>query len=171
MKTKDGKKKMLEALRENHIVLAACRKTGISKSSFYRWCQDDPAFAAEAGAAIQEGIDLVNDAAESNVVVGIKNQDKDMTKFWLTHRHPAYADKIKIESDKPDEPLTLEEEEKMLKGLAAWRSLQEQDESDESEINKTNDKIYDKQNTNAEPSAGVGGNIQNQETAPSGDTT
>jgi hypothetical protein len=170
MKTKDGKKKMLEALQENHIVLAACRKTGISKSSFYRWCQDDPAFAAEAGAAIQEGIDLVNDAAESNVVVGIKNQDKDLTKFWLTHRHPAYADKIKIESEKPDDPLTPEEEEKMLKGLAAWKSLQEQDDSDESEINKTNNKNYDESKTNTESSTGTGGDIQNQEIAPSGDT-
>ncbi len=168
MKTKDSKNKMLEALRENHIVLAACRKTGISKSSFYRWCQDDPAFATEAGAAIQEGIDLVNGAAESNVVVGIKNQDKDLTKFWLTHRHPAFADKIKIESEKPDDPLTPEEEEKMLSGLAAWRLSQEQDESDENEINKTNNKNHDESHTESSP--GTGGDIQNQETAPSGDT-
>jgi len=94
MSTAKEKKKLLEALRENHIVLAACHKTGISKSTYYRWRQSDPKFAKAADVAMREGIDLVNDAAESNVVTGVKNRDKDLTKFWLTHRHPAYAERL-----------------------------------------------------------------------------
>jgi hypothetical protein len=90
------KERFLEALRENHIVLAVCRKTGISKSAYYRLRQSDPRFAKAADAAMAEGIDLVNDAAESNVVTGVKNQDDDMTRFWLKHRHPAYAERLML---------------------------------------------------------------------------
>ena len=93
MKVKD-KKRLLEALKENHIVLAACRKTGISKSAYYRARASDPKFAKAADAAMQEGIELVNDAAESNVIMGVKNKDDDMTRFWLKHRHPAFSDRL-----------------------------------------------------------------------------
>ena len=94
MSTAKDKKCFLEALKENHIVLATCRKTGISKSAYYRWRQSDPKFAKAADAAIDEGVQLVNDAAESNVVMGVKDRDDEMTKFWLTHRHPAFSSRL-----------------------------------------------------------------------------
>lgn len=105
------KKKFIEALRENHIILAVCHKTGVGKSSYYRWLKEDAEFAAAAGEAIREGIELVNDAAESNIVTEIKNRDKDASKFWLKHRHPAYSTKIQVETAKPDSDLTPEQEE------------------------------------------------------------
>ncbi|MDE1924955.1 MAG: hypothetical protein KGH79_02120 [Patescibacteria group bacterium] len=94
MSTAKEKKRFLEGLKENHIVLATCRKTGISKSAYYRWRQSDQKFAKAADAAIDEGVQLVNDAAESNVVMGVKDRDDDMTKFWLTHRHPAFSSRL-----------------------------------------------------------------------------
>lgn len=95
MSTKD-KKRLLEALKENHIVLAACRKSGISKSAYYRARTKDHKFAKAADEAMREGVELVNDAAESNVVTGVKNRDKDLTKFWLTHRHPAFSERLAL---------------------------------------------------------------------------
>lgn len=117
MKTNKGKKIFLEALKENHIILAVCRKTGIGKSSFYRWLKDDPQFATAVDEAIQEGLELVNDAAESNIVTGIKNRDKDASKFWLKYRHPAYSTKIQVEATRPDPDLTPEQQAIVLKAL------------------------------------------------------
>ncbi len=123
MKNASDKKKFLDALRENHIVLAVCRKTGVSKTTYYRWRQEDSAFAIEADLAIREGIELVNDAAESNIISEIKNRDKDASKFWLKHRHPAYATKVQIENKPPDEPTTPEED-------AAIRRIEEMLDTD-----------------------------------------
>jgi hypothetical protein len=109
MKPANSKKQFLDALRENHIVLAASRKTGISKTSYYRWRQEDPKFAKAADEAIHEGIELVNDAAEGTIVNAIKNQDTGSARFWLKHHHPAYATKIQIETAPVDDALTEEE--------------------------------------------------------------
>ncbi len=94
MRTNDEKKKLLEALKENHIVLAACRKTGIGKSSYYRFRKDDPKFAKKADEAIREGVALVNDAAEGTIVGAIKERSVDAAKFWLKHRHPDFKEQI-----------------------------------------------------------------------------
>lgn len=165
MKTPDDKKRFLEALRDNHIVLAACRKVDVSKTSYYRWRQEDPEFAKAADEAIAEGIELVNDAAESNIITAIKNKDKEASKFWLKSRHPAYAAKVRIESAQPEAPLTPEEDAKMLEGVAAWRSMQEQDD-DAGDITKTNNDNYE---PTPESTSGVDGNNPEQETAPGGD--
>ncbi len=95
MSIANDKKRFLEALRTNHMVLPACRKTGISKSKYYRWRQQDHKFAKVADEAMQEAIDIVNDVADSTIVNGVKDQDRDYTKFWLSHRHPAYAEQLK----------------------------------------------------------------------------
>ena len=94
MSTNDDKKKLLDALRENHIILAACRKAGIGKSTYYRLRKSDSRFARKADEAIQEGIALVNDAAEGTVVGAIKERNFDAAKFWLKHRHPDFRDQI-----------------------------------------------------------------------------
>lgn len=117
MKTDEDKGRLLDALRENHIALAACRKTGIGKSTYYRWRQEDPTFAEEADAAIREGVEMVNDAAESNIVTAIKNRDQEASRFWLKHRHGAYSTKIKVETTKPDTELSPEQEAIVRKAL------------------------------------------------------
>lgn len=94
MSTPNDKKRFLEALRTSHMVLPTCRKTQISKSKYYRWRQQDSKFAKAADAAIQEAIDIVNDVADSTIVNGVRDQDRDYTKFWLSHRHPAYAERL-----------------------------------------------------------------------------
>ena len=94
MSFSQDQKRFLEALKENHIVLAVCRKTGIGKSTYYRW-REDPKFAKAADDAMREGVALVNDAAESNVVSGVKNRDKAFTFYWLSHRHPEFSEYLR----------------------------------------------------------------------------
>ena len=109
MKDETDKAKLIEALKTNHIIYVACKKVGIGKSTYYRFREADLEFAAAADAALQEGIELISDAAESNIITEIKNRDKDASKFWLTHRHPAYATKIQIEPVKKRPELTPEQ--------------------------------------------------------------
>jgi hypothetical protein len=88
------KSKLVEALKENHIVLLACRKIGVGKSSYYRFRKSDPKFARKADEAIKEGVALVNDAAEGTIIGAIREKNIDATKFWLTHRHPEFKNNI-----------------------------------------------------------------------------
>lgn len=132
MKTNKDKKSLLEALKENHIILAACRKTGIGKSSFYRWQREDPKFAVAAEEAIKEGVALVNDAAESNIVSEIKNRDKDASKFWLTHRHPAYAAKLQVNASIHEDEAQSPEQARFIKrALSVLESIDQEKPDDQ----------------------------------------
>lgn len=68
---KGRKTKFLEVLEKSPIVQYACEKVGISRNTFYRWLKEDPDFASSYKQSMEYGIDLVNDAAESNVLKGI----------------------------------------------------------------------------------------------------
>ncbi len=94
MTATENKKRLLEALRENHIALAACRKVGIGKSTYYRLRKSDPRFAKKADEAVKEGVELVNDAAEGVIIGAIKLRDVDASKFWLKHRHPEFKNQL-----------------------------------------------------------------------------
>lgn len=154
MKSASDKKKFLKALREMHIVLGACHRVGIGKTTYYRWRQEDPEFAAAADAAIREGIELVNEAAEGNIIAEIKNKDKDASKFWLKHRHPAYATKVQIENKPPEEPTTPEED-------AAIQRIEEMLDAESNEEN------HDEQPT--QTADGAGGADAEPPAAPGGD--
>lgn len=95
-KTDANKKLFLEQLKKTPIIQIVCEKTNIARSSFYRWKNEDPRFANEADAAIEEGILLVNDLAESQLISTIKDKNLGGIMFWLKHRHNAYANKLEV---------------------------------------------------------------------------
>lgn len=86
----ENKNKLLEELRKTYLVTNACNKTGISRSTFYRWCKEDLEFKTEAENAKLEGLDLMNDAGESVLIHGIKNKDRKSAEYFLAHNHPKY---------------------------------------------------------------------------------
>lgn len=90
MKKNKVYKNFLEELERTPIISIACEKSNISRNTFYRWMKEDREFSLLADEALKRGIDLVNDVAESNVLNGIKNQDRKWTEFWLRHRHITY---------------------------------------------------------------------------------
>ncbi len=107
------KTKLLNALRMTPIIQIACQQAGIqSRSSYYRWRREDPDFAKACDDAIGEGVELVSDLAESKLIQAIKDQNYSAISFWLRHRHPAYAEKLRIEAkvESVDKPLTPEQE-------------------------------------------------------------
>lgn len=90
MKKHRTKEKFLEELRKTPIVQVVCEKLGVSRNTYYRWVKEDLGYEIEATKALSEGEAVVNDVAESNVLRGIQNQDKDYTKYWLGHRNPRF---------------------------------------------------------------------------------
>lgn len=85
-----AKKAIIEYLTKCPIVEAACKKVGISRSTHYEWCKRDLAYRVKVEEALGQGVDIVNDVAESNLIANVKNGDLGVTKYWLEHHHPAY---------------------------------------------------------------------------------
>lgn len=113
-KQKWQKNAVCEQLKKTPIVQIACEKVGLSRATYYRWRKTDKKFAEEADKSLCEGILLINDLAESQLLSAI--HDKNMTAiiFWLKNRHRDYAQKLEI-SAKPEDKKLTPEERKMVK--------------------------------------------------------
>ena len=90
------KEKLLGELRKTPVVHVACKLSGVSKATFYRWKSEDPAFSVEADAALGDGKELVSDIAISQLISAIKDKNLGAIKFWLASHHPDYKAKVEI---------------------------------------------------------------------------
>lgn len=97
MKTTKQKQLILEQLRKTPIIQVATEKVGIARSTFYRWKAQDPEFAAAVDEAIDQGVSLMNEYAESMLINAIKNQNLTAVFYWLNHRHPAYETRVRVD--------------------------------------------------------------------------
>jgi len=113
---KSDQKRLIEQLRKTPIVQIACEKTGISRATFYRWCQNEE-FAKEARDSLQEGKSLVNDLAESQLISSIKDKRLPAISFWLKYNHPDYRTKVELSGVNNQENLSKEQEEKIMLAL------------------------------------------------------
>lgn len=110
---------IIEELKKTPIVEIVCKKIGIGRATYYRWCKDDTAFADQAFEALMGGKLLVNDMAESQLISAIKDQNMTAIIFWLKANHPSYASKVEISGRIKSEntPLTLEQEQAIMKAI------------------------------------------------------
>ena len=129
LKQDKNKKAIIEKLKQSPIIQIACKKVGIGRATYYRWRKQDKEFRKLADKAIYEGILLINDMAESQLISSIK--DKHMTGiiFWLKNRHSAYTDKIKIDANvrNKEEKLTAEQEKLIKKALSLIKESSKND--------------------------------------------
>lgn len=88
------------------IIQVACEKTGLSRNSIYRWRKDDSAFAKKMDESLAEGVALVNDMSESQLLTLIKEKNYPAISFWLRHRNANYKDKLEITNKDDSEELT-----------------------------------------------------------------
>ncbi len=116
-RTQQNRQLMLEQLKKTPVVQIACEKTGIARSTFYRWKEEDPKFAKEADEALAEGVSLINDMAESQLLSAIRDRNISAIFYWLNHRHSAYSNKLEITAKVKDETLSPEQEELIKKAL------------------------------------------------------
>lgn len=101
---------LLEQFRKLSVVQVACKKTGISRATYYRWRKEEPKFGDKADDALEEGRLLINDLAVSKLVVKIGEGDFGAIKYWLSNNHknfkPRFTDsnnKVIEFDDIPDE--------------------------------------------------------------------
>jgi len=87
------KKKVIEQLRLTSIVTLACQNARVPRATFYRWLKSDKKFKEMVDEAKKEGSDVLNDLAESKLMVAIKNGDLKAIIYRLNHCHPSYSDK------------------------------------------------------------------------------
>lgn len=97
MKTSKQKQLILEQLKKTPIIQVATEKVGIARSSFYRWKATDPKFAVAVDEAIDQGVSLMNEYAESMLISAIKDQNLTAVFYWLNHRHPAYETRVRVD--------------------------------------------------------------------------
>ena len=72
----------------------ACKRAGIGRATYYRWKTEDGNFARECDAALREGIELINDMSELQVVQLIKERKLPAINLWLKFNNPRYGGKI-----------------------------------------------------------------------------
>ncbi|TXH01633.1 MAG: hypothetical protein E6P95_01470 [Candidatus Moraniibacteriota bacterium] len=109
MKKNKFQDQFLHELRKVPIVQVACEKSGLSRQSVYRWRKDDKDFLKKMDEALAEGVALVNDMSESQLLNLIKEKNYPAISFWLRHRNDNYKNKLEITSIDDGDELTPEQ--------------------------------------------------------------
>jgi hypothetical protein len=100
---------IIEQLKKTPIVQIACEKNGISRATYYRWRKEDKEFLNQSDQALIDGILLINDMAESQLLSLIRDQNPTSIIFWLKHRHSAYFPRMEFNPNAEKENLTQKE--------------------------------------------------------------
>lgn len=106
MKKNKYQNQFLEELARIPIIQVACEKTGLSRNSVYRWRKEDSVFSRRMDEALAEGVALVNDMSESQLLNLIKEKNWPAISFWLKHRNDNYKNKLEITTKDDPEELT-----------------------------------------------------------------
>lgn len=106
MKKNKFQDQFLDELRKVPIIQVACEKTGLSRNSVYRWRKEDKAFFKKMDDALSDGVALVNDMSESQLLTLIKEKNYPAISFWLRHRNDNYKNKLEITTKEESEALT-----------------------------------------------------------------
>lgn len=129
---KQKKQELINQLKVTPVIEVACKKVGIGRATFYRWKKSDPKFADDAELALQDGSQLVNDMAESQLITSIKNGNMTGIIFWLKNHHKQYSPKLEVTTKNGDGPLTDEQKELIRKSLSMAFNLTVNETQDES---------------------------------------
>lgn len=118
-KRQQTKEALCDQLKKAPIVQLACEKIGLGRATYYRWRKEDKEFAHQADEAISEGVLLMNDMAESQLLSAIKAQNLTAIIFWLKNRHKSYnTQKFEVTTKLEDRELTEEQRQIVTKALS-----------------------------------------------------
>lgn len=142
MKRNRDKKLVLEQLRKIPIIMVACEKVGIGRTTIYRWRDEDKKFAKDLEEALTEGEALINDMSESQLISLIRDKNFQALSFWLRHRNPKFRDRVELTAKfEKQEELTPEQEQTVREALKL-ASLN----NGSNELNINNQQSYAKDN-------------------------
>lgn len=114
MKSNKTKNALIEQLGKTPIVEAACSKIGIGRTTFYRWKKEDKEFAERAEEAICQGLSLISDIAESQLINAIKTGQLTAIIFWLRNHRDTYKTKVEISGQINNQIEALDPEQEAL---------------------------------------------------------
>ena len=100
------KNKFLEELAKVPVVQVACEKVGISRQTFYRWKSSSKTFSTSVEKAMEDGVSIVNDMSETQLMNMIKNGEFKAVSFWLRHRNAKYREKVEVTHKSESLPLS-----------------------------------------------------------------
>ncbi|HOX95965.1 MAG TPA: phBC6A51 family helix-turn-helix protein [Candidatus Woesebacteria bacterium] len=128
----ENKSKLIELLQKTPIVQVVCEKSGVSRATYYRWRSEDKKFKEESDKALKEGIEMINDMAESQLLSSIRDKNMTAIIFWLKNHHQSYIPKLEISSDQnhlrddltPDEEAIVREA-LLLSGVIKEKPIKE----------------------------------------------
>jgi hypothetical protein len=123
MKDIKTKEIIIEVLKKTPIIQIACEKASIARATFYRWRKTDKVFAQAIDKALSEGINLVNEMAESQLISAIKDQNMTAIMFWLKHHKQVYSNKLEIKGKVTTEYELSKEEKEIIKQALQNSSL------------------------------------------------
>src|SRR6185436_440648 len=81
------KQAVVDALKEMPVVQVVCKRAGISRATYYRWCKEDTDFSRKVEDAMATGVELVNDMSESQVITLIREKKMPAISMWLRHNN------------------------------------------------------------------------------------
>jgi hypothetical protein len=131
----ETKKKVLSELEKFGNVFYACKKNGVSTSTYYRWFENNRDFRKKAKTAIKVGQKNFVDLAENGLISNVGNKDQRAIEYVLSHLSKRYrkSDESKViivhrkdaDSYAPVKKITLEDlleehEDKVAKEQAEW---------------------------------------------------
>lgn len=122
---------LIDQLKKLPIVQIACEKTGVGRTTYYRWKKEDPDFAFDSEEAIQTGRSLINDMAESQLLSEIKEKNMTAIIFWLKHNHPIYGNRLEVTTGNKNGELSAEQEKIIKKALEMGAIIPNQTIDDE----------------------------------------
>lgn len=124
MKKHKVKDQFLAELRRIPILQVAAEKTNLSRTTIYRWKDEDKEFAKLLEEALAEGEALVNDMTESQLLSLIKEKNWPAIAFWLKTRNPKFKDKVEITAKiEKEEALSPEQEALFRKAIGLGKSF------------------------------------------------
>lgn len=110
----EDKAKLIEQFKVMPVIQQAVRSAGLGRTTYYDWRKKDAKFAKAADEAIKEGVTFMCEIAETQLLSLIKEKKIEAIRFFLSHRHPAYANRLEIKGSITHEKKPLSSEQKKL---------------------------------------------------------
>jgi len=127
------KKIIAVELAKTPIVEVVCKRSGISRATFYRWRKDDKGFAEITDEALVDGTKIINDMAESQLISAIRDKNLTAIIFWLKNHHNTYKPKVEVTAKLNEEELT-EEQQSVIKRALILASLDDVGDQDDKQV-------------------------------------
>lgn len=90
MISQETRDKFIAKLESTGLIAHACKATGVSRASVYRWLKEDKEFAKQVESAIEIGRDDWSDLSESKLLEAVRRGDPWAIRYWLEFNSSRY---------------------------------------------------------------------------------